>query len=225
MQYTIKSDKAFYDLVEEMRERPAMYLGVASLVRLQAYVHGFSHACEKFDKEEPQQTVLPLPFWFFHEFTKNYYSAASSVCGWCNLILDNNNKDDEKSLAVFYKLIDVYKNLNVANCEVAEISERHHEYNMTNKNAPKYSIGSNPKLLSVFHNAKNVFIYELSDNVGYVVLIELENEFQIVMQIEPQKNKIIKYFDKIFGKKLKWKGVEFNNMLTKNYTFAPIDII
>ena len=217
---SIKSDAALYDLLEGIRPRPSMYLGKPSISLLQAYINGFSHAYAGLKKEKEQKTFLPLPFWFFHEFVKNYYKAYESTPGWCSIILQNNNFDDEKSLEAFYNLIDIYKNLSVVNCQVADISQSQNDYNISNKLAPKYSIGTNPRLYPVFPNTKKVFIYELSDSAGYVCAIETENELQIAQTIKRRKSEISNYFSSLFGEKLQWEKTKFKTELDKKYCLA-----
>ncbi|MCL2862334.1 MAG: hypothetical protein FWE22_07995 [Firmicutes bacterium] len=219
----IENDNELYELLNEIRPRPGMYLGIGSLSRLQAYMGGFFHAYNNLKvKQNPKNYILPLPFWFFHEFIKNHYGEIASTAGWCNLILSNNSNDDEKSLEVFFSLIDIYKNLTVVKCQMAEISEENNKFNLKNKLSPKYSIGNNRKLYSAIPKVNKIFIYELSNNAGYFCTIELENEIHIIMTIEKTDFEIKKFFDNLFGENLKWNIISFENVLTKKFCFSVL---
>jgi hypothetical protein len=221
MKQIFKEDNKINILLEEIRSKPGLFLGTPSIIRLEAYIHGFSHClfCEREVNVEAQTTILPLPFWFFHEFVKNYYGAFESTLGWCNLILENNNSNDEKAFEHFFTLYDIFNNLSIIDSEIAEIYQSNIDF--SNSNTMTHKICVNGKCTPFFPNAENVFIHELSNNTGYICVVELRDEYQIMMSIVSKKIYYIDLFKYMFGEKLYWKKTKFNNTLNKKYCFGP----
>ncbi len=74
-----------YDLLDKMREKPAMYMGEKSLVRLQAHIYGYSYAMDNRGIKDVAQP--PLGGIEFHDWVAVKLGYTYSEMGWCNLIL------------------------------------------------------------------------------------------------------------------------------------------
>lgn len=113
-----------YDLLDEMREKPAMYLGVKSLRLLQAYTDGHMFALYQRGLKE---TSSPPFYREFNDWTAERLGYEYSTAGWCNIILANTlgwspkhhkwaklmqsvkPADEAAALDRFYELLDEYR--------------------------------------------------------------------------------------------------------------------
>jgi len=115
-----------YDLLDEMRERPAMYTGQKSLIRLQAFISGYDYAMENRGIKDNCSPAFFRSI-MFHDWVAERLGYTTSVPGWCNIILaetlswspEHHNwgkltqavqpADDAVALDRFYELLDEYK--------------------------------------------------------------------------------------------------------------------
>ena len=116
-----------YDLLDKMREQPAMYLGVKSLIRLHAFVEGHHLALlERSVKDVSNPPFFAIEFFDWVAVKLGYHS---SEMGWCNAILADtlgrspNRRglwrrlglrgvkpmEDAAALDRFYELLDEYR--------------------------------------------------------------------------------------------------------------------
>ena len=113
-----------YDLLDEMRERPAMYLGVKSLRLLQAYTDGHMIALYERGLKETSSPPFYREFDDWMEKRLNYPEGST---GWCQLILADTlgwspsemhwgrlaeaikPADDAAAFNLFYELLDEYR--------------------------------------------------------------------------------------------------------------------
>lgn len=97
------SPMKFYDLLEAIRQKPAMYLGQASFRRLEMWLHGYRDA----RLELGLQTKQEKEFRDFDEFIQQKYDWHD-VGGWAAKILYY-HRDDANALSEFFKLLDEFK--------------------------------------------------------------------------------------------------------------------
>jgi hypothetical protein len=90
-----------YDVLNKMRERPAMYLGNISITRLEAFINGFLYAQNGETQEKPS-------FNGFNDFVDKYYNNFD-VAGWRNKILADHYGNQEEAITQFYKLLDEFR--------------------------------------------------------------------------------------------------------------------
>jgi hypothetical protein len=93
--------ETLYQVLDRIRERPAMYMGDASISTLNAFVYGFLTACNGGTQETP-------PFSGFNDFLGKYYGKHTTA-GWKNLILADNYGNEQQALTDFYRLLDAYR--------------------------------------------------------------------------------------------------------------------
>ena len=90
-----------YTVLDKMRERPAMYLGAASLTALSSFIDGFREGCNYENSEEPS-------FDKFNDFIGNHYGKYTTA-GWKNLILANHFGNEEEAIKLFFELLDEFR--------------------------------------------------------------------------------------------------------------------
>ncbi len=120
-----------YQLIEVMRKRVGMYIGEEDIRYLRCFLDGYQAAqCETIRKIE---TLIPLPFWFFHEFVAIKYNYNESTAGWANIILNENNNDPKQSVTVFYDLFDSFKTISIKCCEKAILNQHNIDFHYSSK--------------------------------------------------------------------------------------------
>lgn len=209
MKFDSKIDNIF-ELIEFVKKRPGMYLGDTSITSMNTFLDGYNFAC--FVNNIDNHDVYPL-FWYFHEWAKEKYNWYESSAGWKNIILKENQNDEIKSLAVFFELIEEFKNLTPLSIEYIELNEdnlkfHHSELCKTKSYDPKSSILNLP----VYENADKVFLIEHSHNFGFSVFITYQN---ILLGYDWRKRFKTPKKAKLFAKSLfdvdeKWKPLTGN---------------
>jgi hypothetical protein len=90
-----------YDILDKMRERPAMYLGSLSITKLESYINGFFQGQNGETQEKPS-------FDGFNDFIDNYYNNFD-VAGWRNKILAKHYGNEQEAITKFYELLDEFR--------------------------------------------------------------------------------------------------------------------
>jgi hypothetical protein len=93
--------ETLYQVLDRMRERPAMYLSSMSITALSNFIYGFFTACDGGTKETPS-------FDGFNDFIGTYYGKFTTA-GWKNLILSNHYGNEEEALKWFFILLDEFR--------------------------------------------------------------------------------------------------------------------
>jgi hypothetical protein len=88
-----------YQLIEQIKVRPAMYLGSTTITALQNFIDGYNFACYIKDVEER----LSPPWQDFHEFVRARTGFAESTGGWCYMLLHHCDGDETVALALFFE--------------------------------------------------------------------------------------------------------------------------
>ncbi len=101
-----------YKLIEKIKSRPVLFLGEPSITNLQSFLIGYATALYDYEIPNKIVTLLPLPFWFFHEYVARCYNFIESTSGWKNMILKQVNGEEE-GLKLFFELFDEFKQLKV----------------------------------------------------------------------------------------------------------------
>lgn len=93
-----------YDHIDRMRERPAMWLGEATLTAMWRFTDAYQFALRQHGIDEH----LDPPFGEFHDFCARYFQSASEA-GWCRIILADNYGQEEQALRQFFPLFDQFR--------------------------------------------------------------------------------------------------------------------
>jgi hypothetical protein len=93
-----------YDQIDRMRQRPAMWLGEATLTALWRFIDAYQFALTQHGIDER----LDPPLQEFHDFCARYFQSASAA-GWCRIILANHYGQEEEALGHFFPLFDDFR--------------------------------------------------------------------------------------------------------------------
>jgi hypothetical protein len=94
-----------YQTISLIRARPAMYLGMHSLVRLRAFLDGcFFLACQ-----HGIECGTRPDFGGLHDWIAKRFGWYESTAGWCNIILHECGGDDSKALDSFFEVVEEYR--------------------------------------------------------------------------------------------------------------------
>jgi hypothetical protein len=96
----------FYELLDAIRLRPAMYLSEPSITALYNFINGYSFHNEA--RFEIQKGTDP-PFPEFHNWTAMRLGFKESTSGWCKMLLKVKNGDEEKAFQRFFVLLDEFR--------------------------------------------------------------------------------------------------------------------
>ena len=98
-------DRNLYQHLDQIKPRPALYLGRLSISKLDSYINGYQAACS-FKGIEEQLT----PRWaLFHEFAKRKTNFYESTGGWCYMILSHCEGDEERAIELFFEYFDEFR--------------------------------------------------------------------------------------------------------------------
>jgi hypothetical protein len=93
-----------YTQIDRMRQRPAMWLGEATLTALWRFTDAYQFALTQHGINEH----LDPPLQEFHDFCARYFQSASEA-GWCRIILADNYSQEEQALRQFFPLFDEFR--------------------------------------------------------------------------------------------------------------------
>ncbi|MBK9164519.1 MAG: DUF433 domain-containing protein [Acidobacteria bacterium] len=94
-----------YELIERIRLKPALYLGLHSITRLDSFLDGYSLALDNLNVE----LVGNPDIWYFHDWVAMKLGKYESTAGWCNLLLESACGHEEKALASFFEFLDEFR--------------------------------------------------------------------------------------------------------------------
>lgn len=95
----------FYEELEKIKARPAMYVGDTKLSSIRHFIGGYFNA---FLLNGFQETSEP-DYGLFHDFVARYYGWNESTAGWFNIIMAECYNNEYDGLNEFFKLIDLFK--------------------------------------------------------------------------------------------------------------------
>jgi hypothetical protein len=94
-----------FDLLDKIRQRPAMYIGYHSPTHLHSFLSGFSY-CGNF---KPEKAENP-DFRDFHDWVAKRLGYYESTSGWAHMIEDQ-REDKEEALWLFFELLDEFRGI------------------------------------------------------------------------------------------------------------------
>lgn len=94
-----------YTIIDQIRPRPAMYLGRLSVTSLENFLSGYAIALQEFNIE---MTETPS-FYDFHDWVAMKLGYYESTGGWCRMLLEAENQDEEKALERFFLYLDEFR--------------------------------------------------------------------------------------------------------------------
>jgi len=95
-----------YKLIDEIRPRPAMYLGENSVSFLRAFLGGYMRAA--YEAQAPFAEENP-PFSAFHDWVAMKLGYYESTSGWAKMLLAAEGQNEAKALERFFVYLDEFK--------------------------------------------------------------------------------------------------------------------
>lgn len=205
-----------YKILDLIKIRPAMYIGDHSITALYSFLNGYSMALKRLSIEDHTDTLLPLPFWFFHEYAARKYGYYESTSGWRNMILDHTNHDERQGLDEFFVMYEQFKSLKIVRYAYAVLEPEHQQFYKNNPYAlyRMQAAGREP----LFPQPLKVHLVELTP--GYLLLIETKEKYVLTNSLYPNKQAPLDYAEQCFGSITKWKCEDIGNLVfDKEFVF------
>src|SRR5437660_12799947 len=89
------------ELLQKMRIRPAMYLGSESVIKLAAFLRGYSYALDKHGARDASRFLQEFRDWVAQRFSVTISQS------WENIISFQSVNESE-AMQLFWKLLDAY---------------------------------------------------------------------------------------------------------------------
>lgn len=140
-----------------------MYLGDKKISTLRTFLDGYNFATQIHHVDCSNEYP---PFWYFHEWAMDQYGWYESTAGWKNIILKENDNDEEKSLQVFFQLIDEFKKLHPISIESAYINDENLAFHHSDNCIIKYGNGK-----PIYENASEVMMVRFSHDFGLSLFV------------------------------------------------------
>ncbi len=105
---TIKNEwqvHSIYDVLEAVREQPALFIGSPNVTMLEGFLSGFRASCDAF--ENPLDEPNP-DFRGFHSFVARRLGRPSSELHWRALLLEQHG-DESAAFDAFFELVDAFR--------------------------------------------------------------------------------------------------------------------
>lgn len=96
------------DLLEEIRQRPALWLGTKSLTGLKCLLNGYEMACYKHAIRKTAQLPDDVPWQGFNEWLKLRYGKVNWSVDWHWLLVEM-SKSEEEAFDRFFELLTEYE--------------------------------------------------------------------------------------------------------------------
>ena len=94
-----------YNHLDMIKARPWMYIWDNNITSLKHYIYWYYWCLFEKSIKENERPV----FHNFHDWVANKYWYSESTSWWCNMILDQTNKDEKKALELFFELLEEFK--------------------------------------------------------------------------------------------------------------------
>lgn len=102
---TLEEVKNLYDYIELTKDRPAMYVGEATLSALYFHICGYQTACYTKGIDEE----LAPDFNLFNDFVADYFLRSESTAGWRKIILAESFGNELSALQLFYEIFALFR--------------------------------------------------------------------------------------------------------------------
>lgn len=113
------SFKDFYEFLNYIRQRPALYLGESSITIFYGYFYGFLEGSKLLDDK-----AIATELTKFNNWVAMRLGYFEGTLGWKNMLLKSENGDEEKALKKFFVLLDEFKKRKAKVIYEAKISSK-----------------------------------------------------------------------------------------------------
>lgn len=94
----------FYNWLDVIRQRPAMYLGDSTITTFKGYFYGYLEGSKLWNNKKVVAELRK-----FHDWVAMRLGYFESTSGWKNMLLKSENGDEEKALKKFFVFLDEFK--------------------------------------------------------------------------------------------------------------------
>ena len=196
---------SIYDITERIGLRPELYLGGKYITLLKSFLDGY-RACELDNGSYRKESfrLFPLDFGNIRDFIclkTNVYTAES----WDRLLMRLCGSQ-EAAFDKFFEIFAQFRDLRMSRGWRAELVED----NIIHNNSMRYNYIQVSKIerKPVYTDPVSVCIVELSDNNGYMLLVETETEVLCDGGFLPSVNHAIRRSQNLFGIVKDWYSIE-----------------
>lgn len=197
-----------YDIIDGVRERPALFMGNKSITVLRSFLSGAVYTSHMLDIDDGYNDFSPIPFRFFNDYVAQFYNYFESTSGWMNMILNKNN-DEEISFDTFYTLLDNFRSINISKIQKCILTQEQMNYHIENEYAPKRVLHNDcNRIEPLFIDPKAIYLIELSNNAGYLCIVEGYDAVFLHSSLLRSRQAAIKYFNSNFGGSYHWSLYE-----------------
>ncbi len=198
-----------YDILDSIREKPALFMGSKSLTVLRNFLEGALYTSQILGMEDGDQEFAPVPFRFFNDYVAQSYNYYESTSGWKNMILDKHRGEEKTSFDAFYTLLDNFRSIEIIKIQKSDLTQDQINHYMENEYAPKSIIlsdcnGTKP----LFTNPKAIYLVELFNDLGYLCMIEDGDTIFLYSSLLRSRQSAIKYLNCFFDGSYQWYIVE-----------------
>lgn len=198
-----------YKIVDGVRERPALFMGSKSITVLNSFIDGVMYASLILGIDEGFNDFSPIPFRFFNDYVARFYNYFESTSGWMNMILNKNDGDEKTSFDIFYTLLDSFRSINISKIQKCVLTQEQINYHNENEFAPKRVLYNACKRIEpLFIDPKAIYMIELSNNSGYLCMVECYDTIFLHLVLLRSRQSAIKYFKSNFSGSYNWYIVE-----------------
>jgi hypothetical protein len=198
-----------YDILDGVRERPSLYMGNKSITALKTFLNGATYTSHILGIDDGYNDFSPIPFRFFNDYVAQYYNYVESTSGWANMILSENNGDEKASFDIFFTLLNNFRSINISKIEKCVLTQEQINYHIESEYATKRVMhnGSN-RIEPLFINPKALYLIELSNNLGYLCMVEGYDTIFLHSFLLWNRQFAIEYFMRNFSGSYHWYLVD-----------------
>ena len=198
-----------YDILDGVRERPALYMGNKSITVLKNFLDGAAYASHILGIDDGYNDFSPIPFRFFNDYVAQFYNYLESTSGWANMILSENNGDEQASFDMFYTLLDNFRSIKISKMEKCVLTQEQINYHNENEYAPKRILHNDfNQMEPLFKKPKTIYLVELSNNLGCLCMIEGNDTSYLHSSLLTSRESAIEYFKRNFSGSYHWYLVD-----------------
>jgi hypothetical protein len=198
-----------YDIMDGVRERPALYMTSKSIVVLRSFIDGAAYASHILGIDDGYNEFSPIPFQFFNDYVAHFYNYTESTSGWMNMILNKNNGVEKASFDIFYTLLDSFRSINITNIQKCVLTQEQINYHHENEYTPKRVLPNDcNRMEPLFTDPQAIYLIELSNNSGYLCMVEGYETIFLHSILLRSRQTAIEYFKSNFSGSYHWYLVE-----------------
>ena len=195
-----------YDIMDGVREKPALFMGSKSITALRNFLDGAIYASQILGIDDDGcNDFSPIPFRFFNDYVAQFYNYFESTSGWMNMILNKNNGEEKDSFDIFYKLLDDFRSINISKIQKCVLTQEQINYHMENEYTNKRVLNNDSNQIEpLFIGPKAIYLLELSNNSGYLCMVEGNETNFLHSFLLRSRQSAIEYFKSSFGESNNW---------------------